>query len=122
MIRPMYGRVLVETMPTDNRQHMGSALKGIGLVTVDQKKHFDHVTLQGRVVAVGAGVYLVKPGDVIIFEGVDGFTTDKDATDLGNDLLGEKFRWLKEKDCLCLVEEIHNQEVPDNASLLSMPG
>lgn len=111
MIQPMPGRVLVEVIAVDHQEQMGPALKAIGLKTIDQKKHFDHKTLQGRVLAVGRGVYSVRPGEIVVFEGVDGFTTDQDAADLSNPILGEKWRWLKEKECLAVVEEIHEEAI-----------
>lgn len=97
MIRPMPGRVLVEVFPP-GMEH-ANLLK---LTLVDKKKHFQHPVRKGKVIAVGRGVSEVRSGEVVIFRGDAGFTTDKEHD--GSDLKGEDFRWLKPSDCLAVEE------------------
>lgn len=97
MIRPMHGRILAELLPTN--EHFNK----IGLVIVDRKKHFQHPVRRGKIIAVGLGVREVKEGDIVLFRGDSGLTTDGQESD---EIKNENFhRWLKEHECLA-VEEV----------------
>lgn len=99
MIRPRSSRILVKVIP---------AIEGLpntlGLTLIDHKKHWDHVSLRGEVVCVGPKVKQVKNGDVVIFPGTAGFTTDFDPQMPENSELGNGHRWLTESDCLAVEE------------------
>ena len=73
------------------------------LTIVDNKKHWEHKTRRGEVVAVADGVTVVKPGQVVWFEGAAGFTFDYDPENTAG---GDEttHRWLKPHECLAVEE------------------
>jgi co-chaperonin GroES (HSP10) len=98
MIRPMPGRILTELIPATEQ------FNRIGLVIVDRKKHFQHPIRKGKVLAIGSGVRQVKEGDVVLFRGDAGLTTDGYESD---EIKNENFqRWLKEHECLAVEEGV----------------
>jgi co-chaperonin GroES (HSP10) len=101
MITPLRGKILAELLPSE--EHFNK----IGLVIVDKKKHFEHSTRRGKIIAVGDGVDSVKVGDIVLFRGDACISTDMDWDD--KEIKNENYqRWIKESDCLCLeyAEEV----------------
>ena len=82
----------------------------LNLTIIDKKKHYDHVSRRGVVESVGVGVYGVSVGDVVVFRGDAGFSLDGDP-EVENEIYGKGsangtfYRWLKESDCIAVVEE-----------------
>lgn len=109
MIKPSRGRVLVKllsaTLDLPNK---------INLTLIDSKKHFDHSSRKGVVTAVGAGIFDVAVGDVVVFRGDAGFSLDGDP-EVERAEFGEGFRWLKKNDLLAVFDWAAVQE--DEASV-----
>jgi hypothetical protein len=96
--------ILVEVFP----RYAGEK-NPLGLVLVDQQKHFEGTVRRGRVVNTAAHVESVKVGDVVHFKATAGFTLDGEILDAENPLKGESMRFLRERECLAVEE---NAEVP----------
>lgn len=120
-IRPRR-RVLVKmiSVQDDHIEMMGPALRTAGLVTIDRKKHWDHVSRRGIVQAIDPRIETeVEIGDVVIFNGAAGFTLDgdvldQDFDDLDQKVRGEGYRWLraKEIEAIDLLETEKRKQTP----------
>lgn len=100
-MKPMRGRILVDLLPVSDefKNHFN-------LVIVDMKKHFQHTTRRGKVVGIGAGVYGVCVGDVVVFRGDAGTTIDFDPSGLNGIGDENSQRWLVESDCMAILEPV----------------
>lgn len=127
-IKPV-NRFLVKMLEVhDDHEHMkGPALKGLGLVTVDRKKHWDHPGRRGQIVAADPDLETeVVVGDVVLFEGSSGFTLDGDVLDQDfwdqdQTVKGESYRWIKNKeiDAIDVAETEKRKQQP--LEVLSCP-
>ena len=94
MIKPRGKKILVEMIDAMQTVH-----NPLGLTLIDQKKHWEHKSRRGRVIAVGPKVREVGLGEVVIMPGSAGRTLD------GLDVAyGENYRWLEERE-IAAVEE-----------------
>ncbi len=99
MIKPTRGRALVRLLPANM-----DLPNNFNLTLIDTKKHFDHASRRGVVVALGAGKFDVAVGDVVVFRGDAGFSLDGDP-EVERPEFGEGFRWLKKNDLLAVFDE-----------------
>lgn len=100
MIRASRGRLLVKVLPAIDDIH-----NPLNLTLIDKKKHFEHASRKGEITSVGAGVYGVRVGDIVVFRGDAGFTMDGDP-EVQRPEFGESYRWLKESDCMAILEPV----------------
>jgi len=98
VIKAYRNRILVKMLPVT-----ADFQNSLDLVLVDGKKHFDHKSRRGVVESVGKFVRLVKAGDEVLFRGDAGYSLDYDPDSKVN-LDEHSYRWLKEADCLAVLE------------------
>lgn len=104
MIKASRGRILVKLLSVYDGE-----FNKLNLTIIEKKKHFEHVSRRGVVESVGKSVYGVSVGDVVVFRGDAGFSLDGDP-EVDNEIYGKGstngtcYRWLKESDCLAILE------------------
>lgn len=103
MMKPLGARVLVKMIPsTDEIENK------LNLALVDKKKHWDHKSRRGLILAVGPDVFRVDVGEVVIMHGSAGKTFGE-----YDKAFDESYRLIKQSECEAVddawTEKIKNE-------------
>jgi co-chaperonin GroES (HSP10) len=97
-VKPLGQNALVKLLPL----YSSGQCSG-GLILIDQKKHWDHKTRRGEVIAVGPRTTQLAPGDVVLFKGGEGRWVDDPEAGCAQD--EARYLMVEEKNVLAVFDK-----------------